>query len=70
MTTLYAALGALALVSGLIWAVYRLAKNKGERDERNKRLRIAVEKAREDRKVAAREFISDPIDKLRDLAKK
>ena len=70
MTALYVVLAVLVLVSGLIYWIYRMAKSKGEKDERNERLRIAVEKAREDRKVAAGAFRSDPLDVMRDLAKK
>uniref|UniRef100_A0A6M3IHN4 Uncharacterized protein n=1 Tax=viral metagenome TaxID=1070528 RepID=A0A6M3IHN4_9ZZZZ len=70
MTPLYVTLGALILISGLIWVVYRLAKNKGERDERNERLRIAVEKARKDRKVAAKHYVDNPLDRMRKLSNK
>ena len=69
MTTLYFILGGLGLVSGLIWAVYKLGQRGAKNKYENELLKIRAEKHKRDQDIAAKPYVKNPLDKLRDLAK-
>ena len=70
MTTLYFILGGVVCLALMLWVIIYMARREAKNKYDNELLKIRAEKHKRDQDIAARNFVDDPLDKLRELAGK